>query len=121
MKVLLDTNALAVPEQLKIDIFEEIKKLIPNPEILTLSTVIDELKKIKDKKAAKVGLELLKIHNVRIIPTEGNVDEKIIETAKKLKAVVFTNDKELKNKCIKQGIPVMFVRKKRIIKIRGLE
>ena len=120
MMVLLDTNFITVPEQFGIDIFTEIKKIVPQANIQTLSQVIDELKSLNTK-AAKVGLQLLKINKIKIIKKNGKADDLLMEVAQKEQAIIATNDKELKQRAIKKNIKIIFIRSKKKIEIIGGE
>ncbi|OUJ18641.1 rRNA-processing protein FCF1 containing PIN domain [Methanonatronarchaeum thermophilum] len=116
MKVILDTNILMVPEQFKVDVFREIDRILNcDYSILIPSTVIKELKEITDtgsgvdKRAAKIGLLLAKEHS--IVDTEATGDNGVIEAAvSQENTVVATNDKELKERLRKKGIPLIYLR-----------
>lgn len=121
MQVLLDTNFLMIPYQDGVDIFQEIARLVDAPyELLTLSTVKEELTKIKEhgkgkeKIAASVGLQLLEAKGVKIIesPKEKKPDEEIIEIALKnnKETIVCTNDAQLKKTLRKNNIPIISIR-----------
>lgn len=118
MIVLLDTNALLLPHKHKVDIFSEVGRIIPEKiEIVTLSTVVEELKGIAksasdDGAAAKVGLKLIEDKNVRIIPSSGPVDDAIVVVAKQQEAVVCTNDKDLKRRLKAKGVRIISPRGK---------
>ena len=122
MKVVIDTNAFAMIEQFKIDLIEEIKKRVPNAEIVTIKKVIEELKNIKDKRASRYALELIKKEKIKEYDTkkEGKTDDILLEFATEKKAAVATNDKELRKKCLEKGVPVIYMRKKQKIEIRGV-
>ena len=67
MKIILDTNFLLIPGTLKVDIFEEIKRICDFKYTLhIIDKTVDELKKItetqrgKYKTAAKLALMLIK-------------------------------------------------------------
>lgn len=119
MKVVIDTNAFASIQQFKIDLLEEIKKEIPDAEIITIKSVIEELKNIKDKKAARYALELIKKEDIKTYEESGKTDDAILSFALKNNAIVATNDKELKRRCIEKDIPVVYMRSKQKIDIRG--
>ena len=120
-KILLDTNFLMLPAQLKVDIFTEFERICNyRYSIYILDKNIDELDKIiktakqKDKTSAKVAKELLKAKNINIISTENrtqNVDDIIIEQAKKHDFIVATSDKELKTRLRLQKIKLISLRK----------
>lgn len=115
MKVVLDTNFLALPAQFKIDIFADIRKMVPGAEFVALEQVISELENIDDRVAKKIGLQLIKKYKVQIKREAGKTDDAIFAYAKKNKAVVCTNDRKLKKKCKHEKIPVIFMRKKKIL------
>ncbi len=117
-KIILDTNFLTIPYQFKLDIFEEINKLIPDEhKIITLDGVFIELEHLaeqsgEDATAARVGLELIEKKGVKVIPTqEKNVDDTIVELADK-QTLVATNDKELINRLKTKNVKVIYLRGK---------
>ncbi|HLC76799.1 MAG TPA: nucleotide-binding protein [archaeon] len=116
MKIILDTNFMMVPNQFGVDIFEFLKDY----EIFTLSSCMDELKKIAKKKgkdglAAKVALKLVKEKGVTIIKTKEKGDKSILNYAVREKCSVGTNDKELIAKLRKQSIKILRLRQKKYI------
>jgi len=120
-KIILDTNFLTLPYQFKVDIFEEIDRIMEEKyELVTLSSVIEELKRISesgsnDAVAAKIALELLQRKNVKIINTnEKKVDNAIVLIADK-NTIVATNDKILKKKLKDKNIKVLYLRSKKHI------
>ncbi len=52
-KVVLDTNMLLAIGELKIDVFEEIKKELGKTEFFVPEEVMDELEKLKEKNKTK--------------------------------------------------------------------
>jgi len=121
-KIILDTNFLLIPAQFKVDIFDEIDRIILEKyELFVLDKTIDELNKIindkkqklRNRKAAKLGLQLLKSKKVKIIKTREDllVDDLIV----KLKGyIVATQDIGLKNR-IKGKIITLRAKKKLIL------
>lgn len=108
-KVVLDTNFLMVPYKERIDIFQEIERLIPEDYMLfTFTGVAEELKKIResresrgsDKTAAKIALQFIEKKDIRVLESQMKVDEAIIDFAKENKgdAVICTNDRRLKRR-----------------------
>ena len=60
LKVILDSNALFVPLEFKIDIFEELKRLLNrNVEFVLLSPVKRELEMLATKDSPKIRREAL--------------------------------------------------------------
>ncbi len=123
-RIILDTNFLTIPYQFNVDIFEEIDRIMEeNYELATLDGVIEELKSLmktkgKDAVAAKLGLELIKKKNVKIINTdEKNVDIAIVATSNK-DTIVATNDKELRQKLKNKNIKVLYLRSRKRLEMR---
>jgi len=104
-KILLDTNFLLVPAQFGVDIFGEIERLCSfKHELYALDKTIDELntitenkkQKLKDRRAAKLGLAFVKAKNINIIVTD---TDKYVDDIIKMMAddyIIATNDRELK-------------------------
>ena len=122
-KIILDTNFLTLPHQFKIDIFNEIDRIMEeNYELFTLDSVVYELKKLskskgKDAIAAKIGLELIKKKNIKIINTgEKNVDKAIVAISNE-DMIVATNDKILRKKLKNENIKTIYLRSKKYLKI----
>ena len=117
--MLLDTNALMVPEQFGVDIFSEMLRL-GYSEHLIPSAVQRELEYLAkkagtglDKSAAKVGLGLAT--RCQIITLEEDADYALECLAVRENAAVFTNDKELKKRLIRKGITVIYLRQGRYL------
>lgn len=124
-KVIIDTNFLLIPVQFHIDIFEEIKNIMPhNYKLFIIDKTLDELDKLKgkgkarDKLAATVGMELVKQREVKSIKTQSPkiVDDLILEHIDE-DTFVCTNDKELKRLVIKEGGKVIQLVQKKYLKI----
>ncbi len=116
-KIVLDANFLMVPAQFKLDIFEEIRRIMNEPyDLITMSPVAGELQKIasgksKDAGTARVALELIKIHNVKVIDASGRADAAIMKICDR-NTVVCTQDKRLQNALKKKGVRILAMRKK---------
>ena len=129
IKVILDSNALFVPLQYKIDVFTELQQLLNrNVEPILLSTVKQELETLANKRSAKTrknaafALTLAeKCTYVKITEKSKEfTDDAILRTAKAWKTPVFTNDKLLKKKLRDISMPVIYVRAKSRLEIDGL-
>ncbi len=105
--ILLDTNFVMVPAQLKIDVFEELRKTFPNKELATIRPVVNELKKIPN---GRIGLALIKAQGIRIIEATGYADNALLKKAEELHGIVATNDTKLKIECLKKNIPVIIIK-----------
>jgi rRNA-processing protein FCF1 len=129
LKVIVDSNALFVPLQFRIDIFSEIARLLNRSfELILLSPVKRELETLAEKsspktrKNASFALSLaekcryVKAHEKPKEPT----DDAIARIAKEWNAPVFTNDKLLRKKLRDISVPVIYVREKSRLEIDGL-
>jgi len=119
-RIILDTNFLLIPAQFNIDIFSEIKRIADFPyQLCVLDKTIDELKKIqkeqrgKHKRAAKLGLDLIKKKKVKIIKTTSkkSVDDLLVQYSKK-GAIIATQDLGLKHRLKK---PYIILRQKKYL------
>jgi rRNA-processing protein FCF1 len=129
LKIIVDSNALFVPLQYKIDIFAELPKLLNrNYELILISPVKHELETLaqknsfKTRKNAQFALNLAQKCTYIKVPEQPNeqTDEAILRTAKQWNTPVFTNDKQLKQKLRDISVPVMYVRAKSRLEIDGL-
>ena len=129
IKVILDSNALFVPLEFKIDIFEEVKQLLNrNVEFVLLSTVKRELELLAAKDSPKIRREAffaLKLaEKCKWLPLENDeklaTDDAIVRIAKNWNSPVFTNDRQLKKKLRDISVPVIYVRQKSRLDIDGM-
>ncbi|HTY74855.1 MAG TPA: ribonuclease VapC [Candidatus Nanoarchaeia archaeon] len=129
IKIIVDSNALFIPLELKLDIFYELRKLLNrNFELIILSPVKTELETLaqrsppKMRRNAMFALELAsKCTYVRVSEKSNEpTDEAIIRVAQAWKAPVFTNDKLLKRTLRDISIPVIYVRAKSRLEMDGL-
>ncbi len=116
MMVVLDTNFITLTTQFKIDIFGEVRNRIPDAEFVTTSQVVKELGRLKE---GKVGLEMIKKFKVSVEKAKGDADDSLLDLAIRGQGLLCTNDRELKRRALEKRVPVMFMRKKRILEISG--
>ncbi|MEM2119362.1 MAG: hypothetical protein QW840_04490 [Candidatus Bathyarchaeia archaeon] len=128
VKVILDSNALFVPLQFKIDIFEELGNLLKaNFEPVLLSSVQLELEKLSQKKNTKMGKiaqfalkQAEKCKRVKVETEEGlSTDDIIVKIASQWHCPVFTNDTDLKKRLRDINVPIIYVRQKSRLEIEG--
>lgn len=112
--VILDTNALLWQFRSKVNIENELNRLLGAYVIVIPTSVLKELEHVKDRyvKAARKLAE-----RYQIIATELKGDESIISLARTLQAMVVTNDKELRKRLKEQGITVIFMRQGKYLSI----
>ncbi|MCW4008910.1 MAG: DNA-binding protein [Candidatus Bathyarchaeota archaeon] len=127
--VILDSNALFVPLQFKIDIFNDLKLLLNrNFELILLSPVKRELEALAEKgspsmrKNASYALKFAEKCKHLDIETSASetTDDVIVRVAKELRFPVFTNDKQLKKRLRDINVPVIYVRQKSRLEIDGM-
>jgi rRNA-processing protein FCF1 len=127
LKIILDANFLFIPAQFKVDIFEELLNLLKRSfEPVLLSSTKQELQGLaksstKIQKQAILALSLSE--KCRFVSIEKSLDESyddiIVRVAAEWKCPVGTNDKELRKRLRKVGIPVIFLRQKRVLAVDG--
>jgi rRNA-processing protein FCF1 len=128
LKIILDANALFAPVQFKIDLFEELKKLLNrNFEPILLSPTRRELERIavqgssEKRKQAEYALKLAEKCTFVEVQQEKNTptDDLIVQVASKHRYAVFTNDRQLRNRLRDINVPVIYVRQKSRLEIDG--
>jgi rRNA-processing protein FCF1 len=129
VKVILDSNALFVPLQFKIDIFDGLEQLLKrNFKLIVLSPVKRELEALakrgspKMRKNASYALKLAEKYTYVEVdaPASALTDDVIVKVAGEWKAVVFTNDRQLKQRLRDISVPVIYVRQKSRLEIDGM-
>jgi len=112
-KVVLDTNALLMPFEFKMNLDLELANLFGEFEAYVPGPVIGELKR-SDSKHAQVALKLAGKYIRYETSTQG--DAGVLEVAKALGAMVVTNDYILRRKMRQEGIRAVFLRsRKRLV------
>ena len=128
LKVILDSNALFVPLEFKIDIFEELGQLLKrNAEFILLSPVKHELEVLAAGESPKIrrqaSFALHSAEKCKLVAVEyrgETTDDVIIRVAKKWNSPVFTNDRVLKRRLRDISVPVIYLRQKSRLDIDGL-
>ncbi len=112
-KVVLDTNALLMPFEFKMNLDLELANLFGEFEAYVPGPVIGELKR-SDSKHAQVALKRAGKYQRYETSTQG--DAGVLEVAKALGAMVVTNDYILRRKMRQEGIRAVFLRsRKRLV------
>ncbi|MCK5721178.1 MAG: DNA-binding protein [Gammaproteobacteria bacterium] len=115
MKVIIDTNALMIPIQFNVDIFDELQRLgfdefvVPRAVFNELDSLVDRSRG-KDKMAAKVARSLA--DRCEVVDITGFADDVILELANDIGAAVLTNDIKLKKRLQEKDITVVYLRQK---------
>jgi hypothetical protein len=128
IKVILDANFFFVPSQFNIDIFEELAKVLNQRfEPIILSSTRKELQGLTKSSSPKEGkqaqLALMLAEKCRSVSIEKASDETyddvIVRVAAAWKAPVVTNDREMRKRLRKIGVPVIFLRQKHRLVLDG--
>ncbi len=115
MKVIIDTNALMIPVQFNVDVFEELKRLgyetyiVPTAVISELDSLIRKLKG-DDRTAAKVAMSMTE--RCEVVRADGHADDVILDMATKNRAAVLTNDIGLRKRLESKNITVICLRQR---------
>jgi rRNA-processing protein FCF1 len=124
VKVLLDANALMMPAQFRIDLFDELRMLLGAYEPVVLAGVIQELAGLSRAKgingaAARYGLALGERCTIvkNTDQKSGTVDEQMIDYAVRNRCMVVTNDRRIRDALFSHGIGVISLRKQKKLEI----
>jgi rRNA-processing protein FCF1 len=129
LQVIVDSNALFVPLQFRIDVFRELERLLNRRfELVLLSAVKRELELLAEKGAPKMRRDacyaLKFAERCRLVevdaPASALTDDVIVDVAHDWGAAVFTNDKVLKKRLRDISVPVIYVRQKSRLEIDGI-
>ena len=120
----LDTNILIYIFTEKVDVFAQLRELGFNKFVVP-SKVVQELKNLsvsltgRERQAAKFALSLVeKFCDVVDLDAVGT-DIALLETARRLGCVLITNDKVLKKRAKREGIPVGYLREMKYVTIES--
>ena len=128
VKVLLDSNFLLIPAQFKIDIFEELNRVLEaKVDPIILSPVYQEIKRLSNlknerlRRRALLALKLAKRCRIVHVKTrEGeSVDELLVRIAEEWRCPVATNDAELRRKLREKRIATIFLRDFSHLEVEG--
>ncbi len=115
MTVLLDTNALMMPVECDVRLFDELERLLGNVECVVPEPVVAELEKLQDgageeATAASVGRDLADRCEAR--ETEADyADDAVVELARTGEySHVVTNDEPLQARLRAENVPVIGLR-----------
>ncbi len=130
LAVILDTNFFTVPAQFGVDIFAEAERILERKiRFVILSTALDELehrlahpKNKTEERHFRIARNL--VSRCEVIGSDGlpqakNVDDQLLRYTKDVQGVLATNDRMLRRKARKAGIPVIFLRGKKHLALEG--
>lgn len=105
--VVLDTNALLMPFEMRMNLDLALRELLGEVRILVPGPLVGELKHLKHR-YANAAISLARKYE--IVPTEYTGDNAVLELAIKTNGYVLTNDQELRRRLRKENIPLIFLR-----------
>ena len=121
--VVVDTNALMMPVELDVRLFDELDRLLGGTsaadagfEIVVPQAVIEELRRLSETggeqgMAANVGHDLATDRCVPVATDEPYADDAVVELAVEGTAeYVVTNDQPLRDRVLDAGVPVISLR-----------
>jgi len=120
-KIVLDTSILLSVFELKIDIFEEIRKACDfNYELCIVDGTKNELEKLingpslSKKQAAKFAMQILEKKQLKVLETgkQQHVDDLLVALDD---CIVATVDKELKRRLKEKGTRILAIRQKKYV------
>jgi len=116
--VVVDTNALMMPVELDVRLFDELDRLLDGYEPTAPQAVVEELRKLADKGgeegiAASVGHDLA-TDRCLLVDTEASyADDAVVELAREgVAEYVVTNDQPLQERALDAGVAVIGLRGK---------
>ena len=117
--VILDTNAVLMLFDFSVQLEQELLSLVGKCDIVVPSSVVVELQILArrggggvQQAKAKAAFEFVKRYAV--VDSEGkSADDAVFDVAKQLHGVVVTNDRLLRERLKKDGVPVVFLRSKK--------
>jgi len=127
--VLLDSNFLLVPILFRIDIFEEIPRIVERRvKFILLKPVHEEMERLAKRGRTKVRREMSsalefskgKCQIMEFKASNGeSVDELLMRAAEELDYPVATNDTVLRRRLKERGVRVIYLRQKSRLKTEG--
>ena len=129
LRVILDTNFLTVPAQFGVDVFSEAERVLERSvEFILLESVVDEIK-AKLEKSGKTESRMFRIaldltERCKVVEIEQSmkdslVDDQLLEYAVSVGGILATNDRELRERAADRGVPVLILRGKKHLELKG--
>ena len=119
----MDTNALMMPVELDVRVFDELDRLLGAYDLVTPAAVLEELERLSDgageaARAANVGRDLAS--RCRVVETDASyADDAVVELVERGEAdCVVTNDGPLQTRVAKAGARVIGIRGRNTLTIQ---
>jgi rRNA-processing protein FCF1 len=115
MTVVLDTNALMMPVERDVRVFEELDRLLGSADCVVPQAVFDELDKLagsasEEATAASVGRDLADRCTVVEAEPEYADDAVLAVAQRETVEYAVTNDRPLRERLLDAGVPVISLR-----------
>ena len=125
-KILCDTNFLLIPLRFGVDVFSEADEVLNDlTEFYVSNRVLDEINLLRKNAKPSLDKELLfalKMAKQCLVvqdESELQVDDSLVQLAKKENMVLGTTDSELRKKARMDGVKVIFLRQRRYLVLDG--
>ncbi len=111
--------------QFPLDLIEELERTLPSYHLCVPSPIIYELEKIrkrskgKNKTAASIALKIARSPPFEIKEVNLSKGEMVDDALLRISHVLCTNDRELRSRARKKGIPVVYLRQRRYLAVDG--
>ncbi|ADC65789.1 Nucleotide binding protein PINc [Ferroglobus placidus DSM 10642] len=123
----LDTNVLIYVFTQKVDILDQLREL-GFKKFLIPDKVFEELKNLsisltgKEKRAAKLAIKLIEsCKDCEIVESNAvGTDDALLQVAKKFKATLITNDKNLRRRANEEGVETGYLREMKFVEIEEI-
>ena len=120
--VILDTNALMMPVELDVRVFDELDRLVGDADLVVPRPVIAELDRLRDAgtgeaaTAASVGRDLA--DRCRAVDSAASyADDAVVELADGVDGYAVTNDRPLRDRLLERGVRVIGLRGRTTLEI----
>jgi rRNA-processing protein FCF1 len=114
--VAVDTNALMMPVECDVRVFEELDRLVGPADLVTPTAVVEELERLstaggEEGVAASVGLDLATERCAAVETEASYADDAVVELAEREGIdYVVTNDRPLRDRLLDRGVRVIGLR-----------
>src|SRR6267143_1972689 len=116
--VLLDTNALLMPFQFRVNLETELARLMGSTDIAIPRPVLTELALLAERdRDAQAALRLAARY--RVVEATGPADDALLDLAVSHRAVVVTNDQPLLDRLRASNVPRIFLRSRNHLVAEG--
>ncbi len=114
MIVVLDTNALMMPFEFRINLDFELERLLGSPKCVIPSCVVGELKRLaRENRHARAALQLASRYEVIDVSAPG--DKGVKEAAKLTGGYVLTNDRKFIDELVGEGVRVISLKNNHLV------